>query len=110
MISIEDFSRIEMRIGTIMFAERVPETDKLLKLLVDFGEETPRQVVSGIAKYFEDPTLLVGKKCPFVTNLEPRTIKGLMSQAMIVAVHTDDDAFSLLEPTGTPIPSGTKLN
>lgn len=110
MISIEDFSRVEMRIGAILTAERVPDTDKLLRLTVDFGEEAPRQVVSGIAAYFPDPTVLCGKKCPFVTNLQPRLIKGLESQAMIVAVHTEDDAFSLLEPTGSAIPAGTRLN
>lgn len=110
MISINDFAQVEMRLGKILSVERVPDTDKLLKLSVDLGEETPRQVISGIALYFEDPQILVGKVCPFVANLEPRTIRGLESQAMIVAVHTDDGAFSILEPTLTDIPAGTKLN
>lgn len=111
MITIDDFAKVEMRIGRICSVERVPETDKLLKLSVDFGEETPRQVVSGIAGYFPDEQILVGRKCPFVTNLAPRTIRGLESQAMIVAVHTDDGAFSILEPTlSEDIASGTKLN
>jgi methionyl-tRNA synthetase len=88
----------------------VENTDKLLRLSVDFGEETPRQVVSGIAGYFPDEQVLVGKKCPFVTNLAPRTIRGLESQAMIVAVHTAEDAFSLLEPTMADVPGGTTLN
>jgi methionyl-tRNA synthetase len=87
----------------------VPDTDKLLHLTVDFGEEKPRTVVSGIAGYFPDPQVLVGKKCPFVTNLEPRPLKGLVSEAMIVAVHAGE-AFSLLEPTGADIPEGTRLN
>ena len=110
MISINDFAQVEMRLGTILEVERVPDTDKLLKLSVNFGEASPRQVISGIAPYFEDPQVLVGKTCPFVTNLEPRIIRGLESQAMIVAVHTDDGAFSILEPTLADIPAGTKLN
>jgi methionyl-tRNA synthetase len=110
MISIADFSQVEMRIGVILSAERVPETDKLLKLTVDFGEQEPRQVVSGIAQYVPDLATLIGKRTPFVTNLEPRTIKGLLSQAMIVAVHAEGDVFSFLEPTGSLIPPGTKLN
>jgi methionyl-tRNA synthetase len=110
MITIDDFTKVEMHIGKILSAERVPETDKLLKLEVDFGEAAPRQVISGIAEYFEDPGELVGVSCPFVTNLEPRTIRGLESQAMIVAAHTSDGTFSVLTPTNSDITPGTKLN
>jgi methionyl-tRNA synthetase len=110
MISTEDFVKVEIRIGEIQSVERVPETDKLLRLRVDFGEEQSRQVISGIASYFPDEQVLVGKKCPFVTNLAPRTIRSLESQAMIVAVHTDDGAFSILEPNMADIPVGTRLN
>lgn len=110
MISIEDFSKVEMKIGKIISAEPVPETDRLLRLEVDFGEDDPRQVVSGISEFFEDCQTLVGVKCAFVTNLEPRTIRGLESQAMIVAVHADDGKFSILEPTLADIPAGSKLN
>ncbi len=110
MVSIDDFKAVEMKIGKILNVERVPETDKLLRLEVDFKEEKPRQVISGIALFFEDPQILVGKKCPFVTNLEPRTIRGLTSEAMIVAAHSEEGAFSILEPTLADIPEGTKLN
>lgn len=109
MATIDDFSRIEMRLGRIQTVDRVPDTDKLLRLSVDFGEEAPRQVVSGIAQYLADPQALVGKLCPFVTNLEPRTIRGLESQAMIVAVHEGCDTFSILEPTMASLAPGTKL-
>jgi methionyl-tRNA synthetase len=95
-ITIDDFHKLEIRIGEIKSAEKVPETDKLLKLSVDFGEETPRQIVSGISGFFPDPFELIGKKCAFAYNLEPRTIKGLESQGMILAV-SGDDFFSLLE-------------
>ena len=100
MISIDDFKKLEIRVGHILSAEKVPETDKLLKLSVDFGEETPRQIISGISGFFPDPQVLVGKKCAFVTNLESRTIRGLESQGMILAVNGDNNGqsfFSLLE-------------
>ncbi len=109
MISIDHFHSVEMRMGRILTAERVPDTDKLLKLSVDFGEERPRQVISGIALYVPDLEKLIGRTCPFVTNLEPRTIRGLASEAMIVAVHDAGGAFSLLEAS-CPIASGTRLN
>lgn len=109
MITIDDFKKVDIRIGKILTVEPVPDTDKLLRLTVDFNEEEPRQVVSGIREFFEDPQELVGKQCPFVTNLEPRTIRGLESQAMIFAASTDEGAFSILEPTGGDITPGTKL-
>lgn len=109
MITINDFKKIEMKIGKIESAEQVPDTDKLLKLSVDFNEEEPRQVISGIAEYFEDPQELVGKKCSFVTNLEPLTIRGLESQAMILAV-LENGSFSILEPTLADIPQGASLS
>jgi methionine--tRNA ligase beta chain len=109
MISIDEFKKVDIRIGKILTVEVVPDTDKLLRLEVDFNEEAPRQVVSGIREFFEDPEVLVGKKCPFVTNLEPRTIRGLESQAMIFAASTDEGVFSILEPTGGDITPGTKL-
>jgi methionine--tRNA ligase beta chain len=96
MITIDDFKKIEIKIGEILSAEKVEGADKLLKLSVDFGEENPRQVLSGIAEY-RDPTALIGKKFPFVTNLEPRKIRGLESQAMILAASADGQ-LALLTP------------
>lgn len=106
MITIEDFKKVELRVGKILTAEKVPDTDKLLRLTVDMAEESPRQIVSGIALYFPEIESLIGKKCMFVANLEPRTIKGLESQGMILAVSTEDGKFSLLEPN-SDIPTGT---
>lgn len=106
MITIEDFKKIELKVGKILSVEKVPDTDKLLKLSVDMGEENPRQIVSGIALYFPEIETLVGKKCMFVANLEPRTIRGLESQGMILAVSTEDGKFSLLSPNDD-IPPGT---
>jgi methionyl-tRNA synthetase len=105
-ISIEDFKKIDIRAGKILSAEKVPDTDKLLRLSVDLGEEAPRQIISGIALYFPDCSVLVGKKCMFVANLEPRVIKGLESAGMVLAVSTSDGKFSLLEPNDE-IPAGT---
>jgi methionyl-tRNA synthetase len=107
MISLDDFKKVEITIGKILSVEKVPETDKLLKLSVSFGEEQPRQIVSGIALYFPDIQILVGRKCAFVTNLEYRTIKGLESQGMILAVSTEDGKFSTLS-VSEDIPEGTK--
>jgi methionyl-tRNA synthetase len=107
MINIEEFKKIEITVGKIISAEKVPETDKLLKLSVDLGETSPRQIVSGISFYFPDCSVLVGKKCMFVANLEPRVIRGLESQGMILAVSTEDGKFSLLEPNDE-IPAGAK--
>jgi methionine--tRNA ligase beta chain len=107
MISIEDFKKIDIAVGKILSAEKVPETDKLLKLSVDLGEELPRQIVSGISLYFPDCSVLVGKKCMFVANLEPRIIRGIESQGMILAVAGEDGEFSILEPNDT-IKAGTR--
>ncbi len=106
MITIEDFKKVELAVGKILAAEKVPDTDKLLRLSVDLGEPSLRQIISGISLYFPDCSVLVGRKCMFVANLEPRTIKGLESQGMILAVSTDDGKFSLLEPDDM-IPAGT---
>lgn len=106
-INIEDFKKVELAVGKILSAEKVPDTDKLLKLSVDLGEESPRQIVSGIATYFPDLNDLVGKKCMFVANLEPRTIRGLESNGMILAVSTDEGKFSLLSPNDE-MPVGTR--
>lgn len=97
-ISFSDFSKIEVRIGTVRSAERVPETDKLLRLMVDFGEDSgPRQIVSGIAAYVPEPESLIGRQLAFVTNLEPRTIRGIESNGMLFAVG-ESESFAFLTP------------
>ncbi|MDQ5922308.1 MAG: tRNA-binding protein [Patescibacteria group bacterium] len=107
MINIEEFKKLELKLGQILSAEKVPDTDKLLKLSVDMGEESPRTIVSGIAEYFPDETSLINKKVMFVANLEPRTIKGIESQGMILALSTEEGGFSLLSPLND-LPAGTK--
>ena len=113
MISYDEFKKVEVRAGKIISAEKIPDTDKLLRLTVDLGDKDEtgatklRQIVSGIALYFPDVATLVGKTCMFVANLEPRTIRGYESQGMIFAVSGPDGAFSLLEPNAT-IPPGSQ--
>jgi methionyl-tRNA synthetase len=104
-INYDDFAKLEIRIGTIKEVEVVEGADRLLKLTVDLGEDSPRQIVSGIREYYEDPSILVGKQCPFIANLEPRTIRGLESQGMILAASTDND-FALFHPSNE-LPAGT---
>jgi methionyl-tRNA synthetase len=111
MISIDDFKKLEIKIGHILLAEKVPGSEKLLKLSVNFGEESPRQIVSGIAKHFPNEAELVGVKCAFAANLEPREIMGLTSQGMILAVSGGDGEnsfFSLLE-TKQNTPPGSQV-
>lgn len=87
-ISIDEFKKVEIRVGEIISAEPVEGSEKLLKLKVNFGSEE-RQVVSGIAKFFPNLADLIGKRCAFATNLEPRALMGLESQAMILATGGD---------------------
>ena len=122
MISFDDFKKVELKVGEIKTAERVEGSDKLLKLTVDFGEEHPRQVVSGIGKTFS-PEELIGGQFVFVVNLEPRMIMGLESQAMIVATHKKTEAGSasaersgetkdriVLMSPGEPVQPGSSLS
>ena len=106
-ITYDDFAKLQIVIGTIIAVELVPDSNKLLKLTVDVGEETPRQILSGIKKYFEDPQSLVGIQTPFVINLETKVIAGLESQGMIMAASTETD-FSLLT-LSTPLSAGAKV-
>jgi methionine--tRNA ligase beta chain len=107
MVSFDDFKKLDMRIGTILGAERIPDTDNLLKLAVDFGEGATRQIVSGIAAHIT-PEELINKQCPFVVNLEPRLIRGVESQGMIIAVGDEAVPFALIHPD-RKVPTGSKL-
>ncbi len=125
MITIDDFAKVEIKAGKIISAEPIEGSDKLLKLSVDFGStfiENPdgtkeekkdlRQVLSGIAKFVSTEEL-VGTTCTFVTNLEPRDMMGLKSEAMIMAfsenkTETEEGFFSLLKVPETVLP-GTKV-
>ncbi len=106
-IEYDDFKKVQIQVGEVMSAEPVEGSEKLLKLIVKFGEEE-RQILSGIAK-FKTPEDLVGKKIPFVTNLKPRSMMGLESQGMILAAHDEDHNFSLLAIDDS-VASGTHIS
>lgn len=105
-ISIEDFAKLEIKIGKVISAEKIPEGDKLLKLQVDFGSEQ-RQIMSGIAEYYPDPNVLVGQQMPFITNLESRKLRGYESEGMILAIDTGEKVV-LLHPE-TEVPPGSMV-
>lgn len=105
MINFEDWQKIDIRIGKIKEAERIEGTAKLLKLKVEFGSEE-RQLVAGIGDQYE-PEKLVGKEIPILANLEPKELKGVLSQGMIL-VANDNGNYVLLTPE-KDIPSGTKI-
>lgn len=107
-IVYDDFAKLDIAIGVIASVEVVEGADKLLRLMVEVGEAEPRQIVSGIREYFADEQILVGKQCPFVLNLEPRTIRGLESQGMILAAN-HEDIFALLVPHNE-LPAGTRVS
>jgi len=95
MITFEDFKKLEIRIGKILSAQKVEGADKLLKLEVDIGKEK-RQLVAGIAQYYE-PEELINKQIPVLVNLEPRKIRGVESQGMLLAT-VEREAPILLHP------------
>ncbi len=104
MITIEDLIKVELRVGTVIEADEVPGSDKLIKQIVDFGDEK-RQILSGIKKWYK-PSDLVGKQFVYVTNLEPRMMMGLESQGMILC--TDTEKPVPIKPS-KKVPVGIKL-
>lgn len=105
-ISYDDFAKIEIRVGTVVAAELVPETDKLIKCTIDFGEFGTRTIVSGIAEW-KKPEDLVGRQLPYVVNLAPRVLRGVESQGMLLA-GSDEGGLALLIPERS-VQNGTKL-
>lgn len=105
MITIEDFSKLEIKIGTILSAEKVPEADKLIKLEIDLGSEK-RQIMSGIAEWFPEPSVLVGKQVPILVNLAPRKFRGYESQGMVLMADAESGPV-LLHPTDKVLAGST---
>ena len=97
-IKYDDWQKVEIKIGRVLTVEKIEKSEKLLKLSVDFSEATgPRQIISGIAKYFPNIEDLINKKCAFVTNLEPKPLMGMECNGMILAVGGGEEPFSLFE-------------
>ena len=114
VISYDDFAKLDIALGTILSVEVVEGADKLLRLMVDTGERddggaiVPRQIISGIREYFDDVQSIVGTQCPFLINLQPRTIRGYESQGMILAAE-HEGVFAMLVPHNE-LPVGTRIN
>lgn len=113
MISLDEFKKCEMRMGTVVVAEPVAGSEKLLRLEVDFGpskkdseDREVRQILSGIAKFYK-PEDLIGKQMPFIVNLEPRSMMGLESQGMLIAANATDGPVLLMPDKS--VPNGSSL-
>jgi methionyl-tRNA synthetase len=106
-IAIEDFAKVEMRVGQIKTAERIVGADKLLKLTVDIGSEV-RQICAGIAQFYE-PEALVGRKVVVVVNLAPRKLRGVESNGMIVAASVGPEGRPVLAAFTEDVEVGARL-
>ena len=84
-IQYDDFAKVELKVALVRAAERVPKADKLLRLTLDVGEGTDRTIVAGVAVSYPDPAALVGRRIVVVANLEPRALRGITSQGMLLA-------------------------
>ncbi|MDT4955903.1 MAG: methionyl-tRNA synthetase [Acidobacteriota bacterium] len=107
-IEIGDFAKVEMRVGEILTAERVPKSDKLLRFTVDLGESEPRQILAGIAEHYE-PEKMVGRKVIVVANLKPRKLRGFESQGMILAASVGDEGKPVVATFTEDVPNGARL-
>lgn len=105
MINFHDFAKVELKVGTILEAEEVEESEKLIKLKVDLGEET-RQILAGVKQWYK-PKDFVGKQVIVVANLESRMMMGFKSQGMMLAADTEDGPIFLTVPK--TVPPGTKI-
>jgi methionine--tRNA ligase beta chain len=105
-ISFSEFQIIDLRVGKIIEANAIPDSKKLIKILVDFGAEK-RQAVAGLLKYYK-PEDLVGKKCVFLLNLQRRMLAGVESQCMILAAEDEAGNVSVLQPE-KDIAEGSKI-
>jgi methionyl-tRNA synthetase len=107
-ITIEDFVKVELRVGEVLTAERVPKSDKLLRFTVDVGEPEPRQILAGIAEHYE-PEKMVGRKLVIVSNLKPRKLRGFESQGMVLAASVGEEGRPVLATFNEDVPNGTRL-
>ncbi len=106
-VSIDEFMKIDLRVGLVKHAERVRGASRLLRLIVDLGELGERQLVAGLAKWYK-PEDLVGKYIIVVANLKPRRIRGIESQGMLLAADSEDGT-PVLVTVERPVKPGTRL-
>lgn len=107
-IKIDDFLKVDLRVGTILSAEKLPDADKLLVFKIDLGEAEPRQILAGLAMYYE-PEKLIGRKVVVVANLAPRKMRGMMSQGMVCAASLGDGDTPALATFIEDVPNGARL-
>jgi len=105
MITIDDFKKLEIKIGKVKSVERIENADKLLKFIFDIGNGEERQILAGIAEFYTDLESLVGMEVPLLLNLEPRMMRGLESQGMMLAA--DEDGKAVLLHPDKKIPAGS---
>ena len=106
-ITIDDFAKVDLRVAQVLVAERVPKADKLLRLEIDLGYEK-RQILAGIAQYYE-PEKLIGRKIVIVANLAPRKMRGLESNGMLLAASLPPDGAPVLAGFLEDVPLGARL-
>jgi methionyl-tRNA synthetase len=106
LITFDEFMKVELRVAEVLAAEPVPNATKLLRLTVQLGEDDTRTILAGIAEYYQ-PDQLVGRKIVVVANLQPRKMRGIESQGMLLAADADGKAF-LIQPD-TDVPSGSRV-
>jgi len=107
-IAFDDFTKLDLRVATVLECERVPKTDKLLRFLLDDGIGK-RTILSGIAAYYPEPEKLVGKQVCFIANLAARKMRGILSEGMILSAENADGTLTLIEPSDKVLP-GSKIN
>jgi methionyl-tRNA synthetase len=105
-VTFEEFSKLELKVGTVLSAEKVPGADKLYKLVVDTGSEQ-RVLVAGVAQQYSAEEL-VGRQIAVVANLAPRTLRGIVSQGMLLAAEGENGGISILSPD-KKVPNGAKV-
>ena len=105
-IEFDDFTKLDIRVGTILECQKVPKADKLLQFKIDDGLET-RTIVSGIAKHYQ-PEELVGKQVCFIANLAPRKLKGIVSEGMILSAENNDGSLAVIMP-GREVKPGSEV-
>ena len=106
-IAVDVLDKIDIRVGTIEQLEDVPKSDKLVKLLVDFGDHK-RTILVGLKQEREDPTQIVGRQALFVVNLEPRKMMGELSEGMLFDLGYADGITPVLAVPEKPVPNGTR--
>ena len=104
MTTFEDFKKLDIRIGKVTSVEKVPDADKLLKFVFDIGTEQ-RQIMAGMAEFFPDLSILVGKEMPILVNIEPKNLRGYTSHGMVIAADVEGKPI-FLHP-GKEIPPGS---